>query len=308
MPELHKLKVGFLGLGAMGLPMAKRVVAAGFKLYTSYHRRREPADELAAQGAEVFAAATEVARAADVIITMLPADAELQEVVFGSTGILKGFARGKVLIEMTTGTAQLLADIDRAVRAQGGEVLDAPVSGGTPAAAQGTLTIMVGGDTATLERCRPLLQIMGSRILHVGAVGQGKVVKMVNQILAAIHLLSMAEAFSLGIKCGADVRTLYEVVKNSSGYSKMMDLRLPGFLFAGSFQPGFRLDLMKKDVDLALESARAAGLSLRLAPEVARIFAAASEAGRGAEDFSAAAQYLASLSGADLRARKDSGS
>ena len=198
-----------------------------------------------------------------------------------------------------------MQEVDAAVRAAGGHVLDAPVSGGTPAAAQGTLTIMAGGDASVLERCRPLLETMGTRIVHVGPVGQGKVVKIVNQMMAAIHLLTIGEAFALGVKCGADPNTLYEVIKGSSGYSKMMDLRLPGFLFKGSFQPGFKLDLMKKDLNLALESAKAVGVPLHLASEAAQVFAAASAAGKGTEDFSAAAQFLASLSGVELSSAKD---
>src|SRR5262249_29706268 len=249
------MRVGFIGLGAMGLPMAKRVLGGCHKVYTTFHRRRDPARELEAMGAEVLQTAGEVAQAADVVITILPADAELKEAVFGNTGILNGFASGKVLIEMTSGTALAMREVDEAIRAKGGSVLDAPVSGGNSGAEKGTLTIMVGGDESLLERCRPLLQDMGTQILHVGKVGQGKVVKIVNQVMAAIHLLTIGEAFALGLNSGADPATLYEVIKNSSGYSKMMDLRLPGFLWQDSFKPGFKLDLITKDVNWALESA-----------------------------------------------------
>jgi 3-hydroxyisobutyrate dehydrogenase-like beta-hydroxyacid dehydrogenase len=291
-------------LGAMGLPMAKRVSGAGYKLYTTFHRRREPTEELRAMGAEILGTPAEVARAADVIITILPADAELKEAFFGVAGILSGFSEGKVLVEMTSGTALAMEEVEASIREVGGFVLDAPVSGGTPAAAQGTLTIIVGGDEALLERCRSLLQAMGTRIVHVGKVGQGKVVKIVNQMMAAIHLLTIGEAFALGMKSGADPAILYEVIKSSSGYSKMMDLRLPGFLMQGSFEPGFRLDLMKKDVNLALESARALGVPVLLTSAAAQVFTAASAAGKGSEDFSAAAQFLAALARVDLSHNK----
>jgi 2-hydroxy-3-oxopropionate reductase len=283
------MKVGFIGLGAMGLPMAKRVLGGCHKMYTTFHRRRDPARELEAMGAEILQTPGEVAQAADVVMTILPADAELKEVVFLNTGILNGFSNGKV---------------DEAIRAKGGSVLDAPVSGGTAAAEQGILTIMVGGDESLLERCRPLLQNMGTRIVHVGKVGQGKVVKIVNQMMAAIHLLAIGEAFALGIKSGADPATLYEVVKNSSGYSKMMDLRIPGFLLEDSFKPGFKLDLMKKDVNLALESARASNTSLLLTSVTAQVFAAVSASGKGSDDFSVAAQFLAALAGTTLSQSK----
>jgi len=294
------MKVGFIGLGAMGLPMAKRIVSAGHETYTTFHRRREPADELAAAGATVVGSPADVARAADVVVTIVPADRELKETVFGDNGLLQGFAPGKVLIEMTTGTALAMRDVEAAVVARGGEVLDAPVSGGTPAAAQGTLTIMVGGEARLVEKCRPVLERMGTRIVHVGPVGQGKVVKMVNQMMAAAHVLVIGEAFALGSRCGADPATLYDVIKSSSGYSKMMDLRLPGFLLDGAFQPGFRLDLMKKDVGLAMDSARALNVPLSLTPVVDRLFAEASAAGTGDSDFSAAAQYLADRVGVRL--------
>lgn len=294
------MRVGFIGLGAMGLPMAKRVVGAGHDTFTTFHVRRAPADDLAGLGARVLATAADVARAADVVITILPADRELKETVFGEQGVLQGLSRGKVLIDMTTATSLSMQEVAQAVAGAGAEVLDAPVSGGTPAAAQGTLTIMVGGDAALLERCRPLLETMGRQIVHVGPVGQGKVVKMVNQMMAAAHLLMIGEAFALGVRCGADPKTLYEVIKTSSGYSKMMDLRLPGFLLDGSFQPGFRLDLMKKDVNLAVDSGRALNVPLLLTSVVGQLFAAASAAGKSDADFSAAAQYVADLAGVRL--------
>jgi 3-hydroxyisobutyrate dehydrogenase-like beta-hydroxyacid dehydrogenase len=294
------VKVGFIGLGAMGLPMAKRVVGAGHEMFTTFHRRPEPARELATLGATVLKSPAEVARSADVVITILPADRELKETVFGENGLLQGLSRGRVLIDMTTATALSMQEVERAVAAAGGEVLDAPVSGGTPAAAQGTLTIMVGGDARLLERCRPLLETMGKQIVHVGPVGQGKVVKMVNQMMAAAHLLMVGEAFALGVRCGADPTTLYEVIKTSSGYSRMMDLRLPGFLLEGRFQPGFRLDLMKKDVNLAVDSGQALNVPLLLTSVVGQLFSAASAAGKGDEDFSAAAQYVADLAGVRL--------
>lgn len=298
------MNVGFIGLGAMGLPMAKRVIGAGHKLYTTCHRRPEPARELRTMGAEILGTPREVSRSADVIITILPADAELKEALFGVDGILGGFSAGKVLVEMTSGTALVMQDVEAAIMEVGGFLLDAPVSGGPPAAAQGTLTIMVGGDGALLERFRPLLQAMGTRILHVGKVGQGKVVKIVNQMMAAIHLLTIGEAFALGMKSGVDSAILYEVIKNSSGYSRMMDLRLPEFLMQGAFQPGFKLELMKKDVNLALESAKALGVPVLLTSTAAQVFTAASAAGKGNEDFSAAAQFLAALARVDLSQNK----
>ena len=294
------MRVGFIGLGAMGLPMAKRVVAGGYEVLTTVHHRREPAEELARAGATIVDTAAEVARRAEMVITILPADAELKEMVFGAGGLIHGVTAGKVLIEMTTATAFSVQEVEAALAPKGVEVLDAPVSGGTSGAANGTLTIMAGGDALLLARCRPLLETMGKTIFHVGGVGQGKVVKMTNQLMAAVHLLAIGEAFALGVKSGADPATLYEVIKASSGYSKMMDLRLPGFLLAGSFEPGFKLDLMKKDVKLAIDSAAKLGIPLAFGNLAGQVFEAASAAGEGAADFSAAARCLAAQAGARL--------
>ncbi len=292
------LSVGFIGLGAMGAPMAERVVRAGFPTFTTFHKRREPAESLAALGATVLNSPVEVARRADALITIVPADPQLKDLVEAVAGEL---SPGKILIDMTTARADTLLAIERDLAPRGVRILDAPVSGGTAGAAAGTLTIMVGGDPGLLEECRPLLSAMGTRIIHVGAVGQGKVVKMVNQAMAAIHMLAAGEAFALGIRCGADPETLYNVIKESSGYSRMMDARLPGFLFAGSFQPGFKLDLMKKDVNLALDSARAQSIPMLLTSVAGQVFSAASAAGYGDVDFSAAAQFLAGLANVEFK-------
>ena len=301
------MKIGFIGLGAMGLPMAKRVVKSGYDTVTMVHRHREPAEELAAMGARLVVTPAEVARYADLVITIVPADAELRQTVLGPDGLLEGYSKGKTLIDMTTATPLTILEIERALADMEVQVLDAPVSGGTIAAAEGKLTIMVGGDRDLLEQHRAILEVLGSTIVHVGGMGQGKVVKIVNQAMAAIHMLAIGEAFALGVKCGADPDVMYQVIKNSSGYSKMMDLRLPEFILADSFLPGFKLDLMKKDLNLAIDSAQALGAPLFLTAVAAQIFQAASLAGSGGQDFSVAAKYLADLTRVPLHRKIASG-
>lgn len=288
----------------MGLPMARNVIRAGYELFTGFHRKREPADELGLMGAKVCNSMAEIAEKADVVVTVLPADAELRAVILGENGLATELSAGKVLIDMTTATPFVLQEIETELRSVGVRVLDAPVSGGTTAAEDGTLTIMVGGEEELLNEYRPLLETMASRIFHVGGVGQGKVVKMVNQLMAAVHLLVLGEAFSLGVRYGASPETLGEVIRSSSGYSKMMDLRLPGFILEGTFDPGFKLDLMKKDLDLALESARRMGIPLLLGSVASQVMAAASSSGAGEKDFSAAAKFVADLARADLTGRE----
>lgn len=189
------MKVGFIGLGAMGFPMAKNVIKSGHRLFTMVHHRPEPGRELEDLGARLCASAEEIGRESEVVVTIVPADGELKEVVFGEHGLIHGLAKGKALIEMTTCTSATMLAVDQALKAMEVEVLDAPVSGGTPKAASGELTIIVGGKEAMLDRYRPLLETMGTAIYHVGAVGAGKVVKMVNQLMAATHLAILGEAF-----------------------------------------------------------------------------------------------------------------
>ena len=289
------MKVGFIGLGAMGLPMAKNVIKSGHELFTLMHRRREPVEELRLLGAKICQTAAETARMSEVVITVLPADAELRKVIFGTQGLAEGFSTGKVLIDMTTATPFVLQEAEKELAAKGVRILDAPVSGGTTGAAEGTLTIMAGGEKDLLEEYRPLLTCMARNIFHVGGVGQGKVVKIVNQLMAAVHVLVIGEAFALGVRSGSTPGVLNEVIKTSSGYSRMMDLRLAGFILDGTFEPGFKLNLMKKDLNLALELGQRLGIPLLLGSLAGQVMAAASASGGGEKDFSVAAQFLADL-------------
>jgi len=294
------MRVGFIGIGAMGLPMAKNVIEGGHEVVTTFHRHREPADELASMGAEIKETPAEIARETEVVITVLPADPQLKEVALGENGLIEGLSEGQVFIDMTTATALSLAEIEEEFSGMGVQVLDAPVSGGTSGAKDGTLTIIVGGKEEVLEEYRPLLETMGETIFYVGGVGQGKVVKMVNQMLCGVHILAIGEAFAFGVKNGADPEVLYDVIKKSAGYSKQMDLRLPGFLLDGEFEAGFKLDLMKKDINLAVESAKEMSLPIFFSSLASQIFASASKDGHGEDDFSLAAQYLADRLHADL--------
>ncbi len=294
------MKVGFIGLGAMGLPMAKNVIRGGYELITMFHTQKAPADELAALGVQVLANPKEIALASDVVITVLPADRQLVEVVAGENGLMEGMSQGKVLIDMTTAKSSTLVSLAAKLNEKGVAVIDAPVSGGTPGAEKGELTIILGGEHSLIEKWRPLLETMGKKLYICGDLGAGKVVKMVNQQLAALHLLGIGEAFALGNASGVDSKVLYDVIRESSGYSRMMDLRLPGFLLEHSFEPGFKLDLMKKDVNLAVDSAIEMNIPLALGALVSQIFSTASRSGLGDKDFSAAADFLAGSAGQKL--------
>ncbi len=284
----------------MGLPMAKNVIKAGHELFTMVHTRKEPGEAIAALGATVLKTPREIARESEAVITIVPADAELMEVVLGENGLIGELSSSKVLIEMTTATSATMLRVADELKPTGVGVIDAPVSGGTPKAASGELTIIAGAAKETLETYRPLLEAMGTTIFHVGPVGTGKVAKMVNQIMSAVHMAIIGEAFALGKKAGADPATLGEVIRQSSGYSRMLDLRLDDFLLAGSFEPGFKLDLMKKDVNLAIDSGQELNVPMPVASAAAQLFTAASCAGDGAKDFAAVGRYIASVAGVEL--------
>jgi len=245
------MNVGFIGLGAMGLPMARRVLSAGHTMYTTFHRRREPAEELRAVGATILATPAEVAAAADVVITILPADAELREVVFGATGILGGVASGKTLIEMTSGTALAVQEIAAAIERKGGAILDAPVSGGTTAAKAGTLTVMWGGEITVFERVRPVIEAFGKKIVHAGPVGAGDALKAVNNALLAVHILSAAEGLAILVKAGVDPKVALDVINASSGRSNSSENLIPQRVLTRAFPRTFRLALLEKDIGIA---------------------------------------------------------
>lgn len=280
--------------------MAKNVIKAGHELYTMVHSRTAPADELVQLGATMLASPVEIARTCEAIITIVPADQQLLEVALGDQGLKEGLSADKVLIEMTTATSATMQQVQEALAATGVGIIDAPVSGGTPKAASGELTIITGAESGILEKYRSLLETMGTTIFHVGPVGAGKVVKMINQILSAVHMAIIGEAFTLAKKSGADPRTTADVIRQSSGYSRMMDLRLEEFLLSGSFEPGFKLDLMLKDVNLAIDSGQELGVPMAVASAAAQLFTAASATGKGQLDFSAVGEYIAASAGVDL--------
>ena len=253
------VRTGFIGLGAMGLPMARNLLKNGYSLSVAVNRNRQPVDKLVRQGAVELASSEEVIARSDVICTILPADAEMESVLLAEP-VLSSLRPGQTLIEMTSGTPSMMRRVAEAWQARGAQVLDAPVSGGTVGAEQGTLTVMTGGDPEVLERVRPILEAMARKIYRVGGIGSGKAIKAINQMLAAIHMMAAAEAAALAEKLGIDSEILKEVIGASSGASWMMANKLDSLL-KEQFEPGFKMALMKKDIRIAVSEA---GEDLRL--------------------------------------------
>lgn len=251
-------RVGFIGLGLMGKPMAHNVLKAGFPLVV-HNRSRAAVDELVAAGASAAASPAEVAGQVDVVLTCLPGPADVELVYLGDNGVLSAAKPGLSLVDMSTidpGTHQKISAL---AEQKGAGYLDGPVSGGTYGAQNGILTIMIGGSAETLETVRPVLLAMGQKIYHCGPVGHGAVVKLVNQLMGSVNALGMIEGMVLGTKAGVDPAILYEVVSNSSGSSRTLMGSVPNVL-KRDFDPGFMIDLMYKDIGLAVDLAKQTGV------------------------------------------------
>lgn len=302
---MGKKKVGFIGLGAMGNSMARNLIKAGYDL-TVHDINPLPVKEIVALGAKKGNCAAEAARNVDLVITMLPADDEVKAVVLGPEGVLEGAKPGTVLIDMSSIAPHTSKYIAAEAQKKGLKFLDAPVSGGTVGAEKGTLTIMVGGDKALLDEHMEILQAMGKTIYHVGDVGMGETVKMVNQMLVGINLSGIAEALVMGTRLGVAPEVLYKIIRASAGNSFLFEHRVPNYILAGNFdQPGFAIDLLRKDLGLALESARIHKIPLFLTSLAYQYYTRATAEGLGGKDMSAVIKLLEETAGVEVRGTGD---
>lgn len=256
------VRVGLVGVGAMGEPMGHMLLKRGFALTTTVHRNAAPGERLAAAGATVVASPREVAAASDVVVVCVPDAPQVEAVTLGSDGIVAGGASGLVVIDMSTIAPTATLAIGKQLAEHGIEMLDAPVSGGPTRAATGELTIMVGGPAATVERCRPVLEAMGSNVVHVGDLGQGEVVKLVNNTIVGVLMAVLGEALTLGVKGGADVQKMREVIMTSSGANYLIDKWIVPTVFNDQYSGGFATELMHKDLQAALQTARDLGVPM----------------------------------------------
>ncbi|OGK85305.1 MAG: hypothetical protein A2X52_05740 [Candidatus Rokubacteria bacterium GWC2_70_16] len=254
------MRVGMIGLGRMGGPMAGRLLDAGLPL-TLWARRPASLAALAARGAAVADSPAALAAGSDCVLTCLPRPADVEAV---AADVLAGARPGSALVEMSTIDPETSRRVAAAARARGVDYLDAPVSGGPEGAARGTLTIMVGGEARALERCRPVLQALGARIHHMGPAGSGHLAKLCNQVLTGVAYAAVAEAVVLGAKGGLDPARLLEVLSTSSGRSRTLEQAGPAML-ARAFDASFTADLAAKDLECALAAGRALTARLLLA-------------------------------------------
>jgi 2-hydroxy-3-oxopropionate reductase len=293
LPE--KPTVGFIGLGIMGRPMARNVLAAGFGLVV-YDLVVEPVNELAGAGATAANSPAEVATSADVVLLCLPDSPDVEAAMTGGQGLLAGAHPGQILVDMSTISPVTARALAEKAAAQGVILLDAPVSGGQVGAANGTLSIMVGGDAAALEKVRPILAAMGKTILHLGDSGAGQVAKACNQLVIAVTIEAVAEAMVLATKAGVDPAKVRAALLGGYANSRVLEGHGERFL-ARNFTPGFRTRLQYKDLNIALDTGRAYGAPLPAGALVHQLYAAMMARGDGDLDHAALVTLIEELAG-----------
>lgn len=289
------MKIGFVGLGTMGAPMARRLVEAGHEV-TVHNRTREREEPLAAAGAARAASPREAAQGAEVVIVIVADTPDVREVVLGDDGAAAGMSRGSVLVDMSTIAPGATREIAAALAERGVTMLDAPVSGGSEGAEQGTLSIMVGGDASALERVRPVLEALGRTITHVGESGAGQVAKAVNQVIVAGTYAAVAEGLALAMAAGIDVEAAHRAVSGGAAGSWGLTHRGPNMI-RNEYPLGFRVRLHRKDLGIALDAAREAGVPLPIAAYVEQVETGLIKRGHGDEDVSSVARAVREAAG-----------
>jgi 3-hydroxyisobutyrate dehydrogenase len=292
-------RIGFVGLGIMGKPMARNLLKAGYPL-TVWNRSQAAIEELVRDGASPASSPKDVAHQSDVIITIVTDSPDVEKVALGPKGIIEGGRPGLVHIDMSTISPAVTRRIASRLAEKGIDMLDAPVSGGDTGAQAGTLSIMVGGKEETFQRCRPIFEMLGRTIVHCGPNGAGQTVKLCNQIVVALNNLAMCEALIFATKAGVDTRRMLEAVGAGAASSWAL-LNLAPRVLARDFRPGFKVAHQQKDLRLALETAEQQSIPLLGTSLVHQLFAAVEAEGLGAEGTQALVKALEKLAGAEVR-------
>ena len=295
------MKIGFIGLGIMGRPMAKNLLKAGYSLVV--YDKFAPSGDLVALGAATATSNKDVAAQSDVIITMLPNSPHVREAVLGGSGdsgVLDGAKPGTILVDMSSIAPAASQEICTAAKAKGVVMLDAPVSGGEPKAIDGTLAIMVGGDEAAFATVKPILEKMGSSVVRVGDIGAGNVTKLANQIVVALNIAAVSEAFVLATKAGVNPQAVFDAIKGGLAGSTVMNAKVP-MILDGNFKPGFRIELHIKDLQNALDTAHDLHVPVPLTAGIMEIMQALKIDEMGACDHSAVVRHYEKLAKVEVR-------
>ena len=286
-------RVGFIGLGIMGRPMAGHLVSAGYEV-TVWNRTRSKATDLVKTGARWAESPKDVASRSDVTITMVADTPDVLEVILGPHGIIEGIRPGAVVVDMSTISPAATREIARRLAEKGAEMLDAPVSGGEKGAIEGTLSIMVGGAPEVFERILPIFQRMGRNVVHLGDHGAGQVTKACNQLVLSLTILGVAEALTLARKAGVDPAKVRAALLGGFANSRVLEVHGQRML-DGKFEPGFRTRLYHKDLGIVMDTGRAVGMPLLGAGLAAQLFQVAMAQGFGEMDYSVLARVIAEM-------------
>ena len=297
MTDAAAKKIGFIGTGIMGKPMVRNLVKAGYQVVI-HNRSRGAIDELTAESDAVTAAGSpaEVARVTDTVILMLPDSPDVRDVVFGENGVLNEVRERFLLIGMSTIAPSTAIEVSSAVATAGGSAIDAPVSGGDKGAIAGTLSIMVGGTEADLKRAMPLFEAMGKTIVHIGGPGAGQIAKACNQVMVAVNYAAVSEALVLAERSGVDPEKVAQVLGGGLANSRVLEMR-GATMIKGDYQPGFRVDLHRKDLAIALATGRERQSALPITALVSQLYDALSATGGGQLDHSALITVIERMSG-----------
>lgn len=291
-------RVGFIGLGIMGKPMALNILKAGYDV-TVNDLNTESVETLVQAGA-AFGTPADMGATCDVIITMLPASHHVEQVVLGENGLLQTATAGTILIDMSSISPVASVEIAQQATLRGVEMLDAPVSGGEPKAIDGTLSIMVGGKDDVFETVRPLLEVIGASVTLVGKNGSGVTAKLANQIIVNLNIAAMSEALTLAAKAGIDVEKMYHAIRGGLAGSAVLDAKVP-LILERNFVAGGRIDINLKDMTNVMETAHEIGVPLPLSSQLVEIFHALKIDGKAADDHGGIIQYYEKLAHVEVR-------
>lgn len=295
-------KIGFIGLGIMGKPMAKNLLKAGYQLVV-YDVNTVATMELINSGASEGKSPSDVASRCEIIITMLPNSPEVREVTLDKNGIIHGAKSGSVFIDMSSIAPLASKEISEKLFRKGVVMLDAPVSGGEPKAIEGTLAIMVGGPEETFNKVKDILGAMGSSVKLVGDIGSGNVTKLANQIIVALNIAALSEAMVLATKAGVNPEKVYQAIRRGLAGSTAMDAKMP-MILNGNFKPGFRIELHIKDLVNVLDTAKELDVPVTLTSQVLQIMKALQTDGKGKDDHGGIVQYYENLAKVQVRKNK----
>jgi len=287
------MKLGLIGLGIMGKPMARNLLKAGYDL-TVYDINKGPVKEVVEAGAREAADVREIGANCDIIMTMLPDSPHVKSVVLGEGGLIETIREGSVFIDMSSINPVASQEISAELEKKGVKMLDAPVSGGEPKAIDGTLAFMVGGPQDVFDKCKPILEAMGSSVVRCGDIGAGNTTKLANQIIVALNIAAVSEAFMLAEKAGVDPQLVFEAIRGGLACSTVMEAKAP-MIMAGNFKPGFKIDLHIKDLNNALSAGHSVGSPLPLTAQVMEMLQVLRIDGCGQDDHSAIAKYYEKL-------------